>query len=282
MDERQKNTLRTTAQKIRLTGLDMVRKVRSGHIGGAFSLAEILAVLYFDKMRIDPKNPHWENRDRLVLSKGHATVALYSTLALRGFFPMEDLCCFRKIDGYLSGHSEMHKVPGVDMSTGSLGQGFSAALGMALAAKQLSGDYTVYAILGDGEIQEGQIWEAAMYAGGHCVDNLVAILDNNKVQLDGTVCEVLDTGDLKGKFESFGFTVFEIDGHDVSAIADAIDRAKAVSGKPCMILANTVKGKGVSFMEGKCQWHGKCPDDEQFAMAFAELEAEMKRLEACM
>lgn len=279
MDEKRMHELQRIAQKIRLTGLSMVRQVHSGHIGGAFSLAEVMSVLYFDKMHIDPQKPRWEDRDRFVLSKGHATVALYATLALRGFFPVDDLSCFRCIDGYLSGHSEMNKVPGVDMSTGSLGQGFSAALGMAVAGKQLNKDYTVYAVLGDGEIQEGQIWEAAMYAGAHQVDNLVAILDSNKVQLDGTIKEVLDTGNLVAKFESFGFAVFDIDGHDVAAISDALDKAKMEKGKPAIVIANTVKGKGVSFMEGLCQWHGKCPDDAQFDAAFAELDKEMGRLE---
>jgi len=267
------------AQDLRITGLKMVQKARSGHIGGAFSLSEIMAVLYFEKMNIRPEEQKWEDRDRLVLSKGHATVALYPTLAMRGYFPVEDLDTFRKLGSYLSGHAEMTHVPGVDMSTGSLGQGFSTALGMAVAAKQLKKDYVTYAILGDGEIQEGQIWEACMYAGGHGIDNLVAIVDNNKVQLDGTVTEVLDTGDLAAKFASFGFFVQSVNGHDVEALCEAIDKANATKGKPSVIIANTVKGKGVSFMEGKSQWHGKTPDDEQFARAFEELYASKKELE---
>lgn len=280
MDKQRIRELRVIAQRIRLTGLDMVQQVRSGHLGGAFSLSELMAVLYFEKMNIRPQEPRWEGRDRFVLSKGHATVALYSTLALRGFFPVSDLAGFRQIDGYLSGHCEMTKVPGADMSTGSLGQGFSVALGMAVAAKQLGRDYTVYAVLGDGEIQEGQIWEAAMYAGAHGIDNLIAILDSNKVQLDGSVKEILDTGDLNAKFASFGFEVLRIDGHNVEQIAGAVDQAKATAGKPAIIIADTVKGKGVSFMEGLNQWHGKCPNDTQFSDAFAELESELKRLEA--
>lgn len=279
MDKQRAIQLKKQAQEIRITGLKMVQKAHSGHIGGAFSLSEIMSVLYFDKMNIRPEDPKWEDRDRFVLSKGHCTVALYPTLALRGYFDVSLLDTFRRIDGHLSGHAEMKHVPGVDMSTGSLGQGFSTALGMALGAKLAGKDLTVYAVLGDGEIQEGQIWEACMYAGAHGLDNLIAILDSNKVQLDGTVKEVLDTGDLRAKFESFGFHVLSIDGHDVEAIACAIDEAKATKGKPTMIIANTVKGKGVSFMEGKSEWHGKTPNEEQFKAAFAELYAALEKME---
>jgi transketolase len=279
MDKKRIKELRLIAQDLRITGLKMVQRAHSGHIGGAFSLSEIMAALYFEKMNIRPQEPKWEDRDRLVMSKGHATVALYPTLALRGFFPVKDLDTFRHIDGHLSGHAEMNHVPGVDMSTGSLGQGFSTAVGMALAGKQLKKNYTAYAILGDGEIQEGQIWEACMYAGSHGLDNLIAILDNNKVQLDGTVPEILNTGDLTAKFASFDFEVIRVDGHDVEALCGAIDRAKAVKGKPVMIIADTIKGKGVSFMEGQSQWHGKTPDEDQFAKAFEELAAVRKELE---
>lgn len=265
---------------IRITGLKMVQKAHSGHIGGAFSMSEIMSVLYFDKMNIRSDEPDWEDRDRFVLSKGHCTVALYPTLALRGFFAPELLDTFRKIDGHLSGHAEMRYVPGVDMSTGSLGQGFSAAAGMALGAKLRGKDLSVYAVMGDGEIQEGQIWEACMFAGAQKLDNLIGIVDSNKVQLDGTVREVLDTGDLRQKFESFGFFVQPVDGHDVEAFADAIDRAKAEKGKPSMIIANTVKGKGISFMEGQSAWHGRTPDEEQFKAAFAELYQRAGELEA--
>lgn len=271
MDQQKKRKLMKQAVDIRISGLKMVQRAHSGHIGGAFSMSEIMAVLYFDKMNIRPEEPDWEDRDRFVLSKGHCTVALYPTLALRGYFDVEMLDTFRSIDGHLSGHAEMRHVPGVDMSTGSLGQGFSTAVGMAVGAKLSGKELSVYAVMGDGEIQEGQIWEGCMYAGAHKLDNLIGIVDSNKVQLDGTVQEVLDTGDLRAKFESFGFFVQSIDGHDVEAIAEAVDRAKAEKGRPSMIIANTVKGKGVSFMEGQSAWHGKTPDEEQFKAAFAEL-----------
>lgn len=279
MDQNKKRKLMKQAMDIRIAGLKMVEKAHSGHIGGAFSMSEIMSVLYFDKMNIRPEEPDWEDRDRFVLSKGHCTVALYPTLALRGFFDVKLLDTFRRIDGHLSGHAEMRYVPGVDMSTGSLGQGFSTAVGMAAAAKLAGKDLTVYAVLGDGEIQEGQIWEASMYAGAHQMDNLIGIVDSNKVQLDGTVKEVLDTGDLKQKFESFGFFVQSIDGHDVEAVAEAIDRAKAEKGRPSMIIANTVKGKCVSFMEGQATWHGKTPNEEQFRAAFEELYRRAAELE---
>jgi len=279
MEQARKKELERLAYQLRITGLEMVQGAHSGHIGGAFSLSEIMSVLYFEKMNIKPEEPHWEDRDRFVLSKGHATVALYPTLAHRGFFPLETLKTFRRLDGELSGHAEMRHVPGVDMSTGSLGQGFSTAVGMAVAGKLSGKAYTTYAVLGDGEIAEGQIWEACMFAAARKLDNLVAILDSNKVQLDGTVKEVLDTGDLKEKFESFGFYVQAIDGHNVEEIADAVDKAKACKDKPSMIIANTVKGKGVSFMEGNHAWHGKTPDEAQFAQAFEELRAALKEME---
>lgn len=242
-------------------------------------MAELMAVLYFDKMHLRPEQPDWPERDRFVLSKGHCTVALYPTLALRGFFPVERLSEFRKLDGQLSGHAEMRHVPGVDMSTGSLGQGFSAALGMAMAAKLAGLPSTVYAVMGDGEIQEGQFWEACLYAGAHGVDNLIGIVDSNKVQLDGRISEVLDTGDLEAKFKDFGFFVQSIDGHDVRAVSEALDRAKAEPGRPSMIVANTVKGKGVSFMENTNKWHGRVPNDAEFAAAFAELYRRKAELE---
>ncbi|NLD58065.1 MAG: transketolase [Clostridiales bacterium] len=279
MEASRRKELERTAMRIRTVGLEMVRTARSGHIGGAFSLSEILSVLYFEAMNIRPAEPRWEDRDRFVLSKGHATVALYPTLALRGFFDAELLKTFRRVDGSLSGHAEMTHVPGVDMSTGSLGQGFSAAAGMALAGRVSRKDYYTYAVLGDGELAEGQIWEAAMYAAAHGLDHLIAIVDSNKVQLDGTVKGILDTGDLAAKFESFGFCVQSIDGHDVEAISDAIGAAKGAPGRPHTIIANTVKGKGVSFMEGKAAWHGKTPSDEQFDLAFAELAERAKEVE---
>ena len=305
MNKEKQRFLQCRAQDIRITGLKMVQGSRSGHLGGAFSMAELMAVLYFDKMNVRPEQPDWAERDRFVLSKGHCTVALYPTLAMRGFFPAERLQEFRKIDGHLSGHAEMRYVPGVDMSTGSLrhigsilqghpnmndtpgvdmstgslGQGVSTAAGMALGAKLSGYSNTVYAVMGDGEIQEGQFWEACMYAGAHKLGNLIGIVDSNKIQLDGRVSEVLDTGDLQAKFEAFGFFVQSIDGHDVAAISDAIDRAKAETGRASMIIANTVKGKGVSFMENNAGWHGKAPNDEQWAQAKAELEAQIKELE---
>ena len=279
MKAERRRELERMAQEIRIAGLKMVQKARSGHIGGAFSMSELMSVLYFEKMNIRPEEPDWEDRDRLVLSKGHGTVALYPTLALRGYFDIALLDTFRKINGHLSGHAEMRYVKGVDMSTGSLGQGLSTAVGMAQGAKMAGKAFTVYAILGDGEIQEGQIWEACMYSGAHALDNLIVIVDSNKVQLDGTVKAVLDTGDIEAKFKAFGFFVQSIDGHDVERIADAIDRAKSEKGRPSMIIANTVKGKGVSFMEGKYQWHGKTPNDEQFNAAFSELYARAAELE---
>ncbi len=272
MDSLRVRELQSRAWNIRYTGLKMVKNARSGHIGGAFSLSEIMSVLYFDKMNISTEEPDWADRDRFVLSKGHATVALYPTLALRGFFSMGVLDTFRKADGKLSGHAEMRHVPGVDMSTGSLGQGLSAAVGMALAGKYEGKDYYTYAVVGDGEIQEGQIWEALMFSAAKGLDHLIVILDCNKVQLDGTVHEVLDTGDLKAKFEAFGLHTLVIDGHSVEEIADAVDTAKACGGKPHVIIANTIKGKGIPFMEGKSQWHGKTPNDEEFELAFKELE----------
>lgn len=279
MNKSKKRELMLKAMDIRITGLKMVQKAHSGHIGGAFSMSELMAVLYFDKMNINPLEPKWADRDRFVLSKGHCTVALYPTLALRGFFDVSLLDTFRKIDGHLSGHAEMTHVPGVDMSTGSLGQGFSTAVGMAQGAMLAGKDITVYAVMGDGEIQEGQIWEACMYSCAHELDNLIAFVDSNKVQLDGTVKEILNTGDLKAKFESFGFFTQSIDGHDVEAISDAIDRAKAEKGRPSMIILNTVKGKCVSFMEGNHEWHGKTPNEEQFKAAFDELYARRAELE---
>lgn len=279
MDEKRVRELERIAQDLRIRGLEMVREAKSGHIGGAFSLSEIMAVLYFESMRIDPARPDWEDRDRLVMSKGHATVALYPTLARRGFFPDERLKSFRKIEGHLSGHAEM-SVPGVDMSTGSLGQGFSAAVGMALGAKISGRSFQVYTILGDGEIQEGQIWEAAMFSVSKGLDNLVVILDYNKVQLDGTVVEIQNSGPPDEKFKGFGFNVLSVDGHSIEQIIEALNLAKTCKGKPTIIIANTVKGKGISFMEGKSTWHGKVPDKVLFEKAFIELKVKRDELEA--
>jgi transketolase len=271
--------LKLTAAKIRKHGLEAVHAADSGHIGGSFSIAEILAVLYFNRMRIDPQNPKKPDRDRFVLSKGHCTPTTYAALALRGFFPVEDLKTFRRIDGYLSGHIEMKHVPGVDMSAGSLGQGFSVAAGMALAGKTDKLDYKVYAVAGDGEIQEGQIWEAAMAAGHFKLDNLRLFVDNNRLQLDGEVDKIMSVYPIDEKFRAFGWNAVTINGNDVGEIIAALDKADAVKGKPTVIVAQTVKGKGVSIFENDVQWHGGRPSAEQYALAFGELDEQIKGLE---
>ena len=271
--------LAVTAAKARLLGLDMVYTANSGHIGGSFSAMDALTVLYQEVLRVDPANPTDPDRDRFVLSKGHCTPALYPTLALRGFFPAEELKLFRSIDGHISGHAEMRHVKGVDMSTGSLGQGISTAVGMALAGKLGNKDYRVYSVLGDGEVAEGQVWEAFMAANKYHLDNLCAIVDVNGLQIDGKTCDVMPTEPLDDKFRSFGAHVITIDGHDFDAIGAAFAEAKATKGKPTVILAKTVKGKGVSYMENNAGWHGKAPNDEQFAQAKAELEAAIAALE---
>ena len=242
-------------------------------------MCEILAVLYFDKMRVDPTNPGDPDRDRFVLSKGHCTPALYSALAMRGFFPMETLSTFRDIDGHLSGHAEMHHVPGVDMSTGSLGQGISAAVGMALAGQVDKKPYRVYAALGDGELEEGQVWEAAMFAGFRRLDNLVVIVDNNGLQIDGPVDQVCSPYPIGEKFKAFNFHVIDLkDGNDMDQIADAFKEARNTKGMPTAIIAHTVKGKGVSFMENQVGWHGKAPNDEEYAVAMEDLRKEGEAL----
>lgn len=271
--------LEIMATKARLLGLDAVHTAASGHIGGSLSAMDILTTLYFNVMHVDPANPQDPDRDRFVLSKGHCTPALYPVLSLRGFFPQEDLKLFRSIKGHYSGHPDMRHVKGVDMSTGSLGQGISAAVGMALAGKLAKKDYRVYALLGDGEIAEGQVWEAAMAANKFHLDNLCAVIDLNGLQIDGTTEEVMPTEPVDKKFESFGWHVIKIDGHDFEQIDQAFEEAKATKGQPTVILAKTVKGKGVSFMENQAGWHGKAPNDEQFAQARAELEAAIKELE---
>lgn len=272
MQKEQKRELELIAARIRKYGLQAVKDANSGHIGGSFSIAEILSVLYFDKMRIDPKDPRNPDRDRLVLSKGHCTPAAYAALAMRGFFPLEDLSTFRKIDSYLSGHMEMNEVPGVDMSTGSLGQGISAAVGMALAGKLDKKDYRVYSLLGDGEIEEGQVWEAFMAAAKYKLDNLCAVIDVNGLQIDGATADVMPTEPLDKKLEAFGWHVIKVDGHDLAALEDAFKLAQDYKGAPTMILAKTVKGKGVSFMENQAGWHGKAPNEEELAAALAELD----------
>ena len=277
MDKKQ---LAITATKARMLALDMVHTAASGHIGGSLSSLDALTVLYFNKLRVDPQNPHDPERDRFVLSKGHCSPALYATLALRGFFPVEDCKLFRSIKGHMSGHAEMHHVPGVDMSTGSLGQGISVAVGMALAGKIDGKGYRVYSLLGDGECQEGQVWEAAMAAAKYKLDNLCAIIDHNGLQIDGRNDDVMPVMPLDKKFEAFNWNVLSVNGHDYDALSDAFDKAAAMNnGKPTVIIMETIKGKGVSYMENNAGWHGKAPNDEQYAVAISELEAYLKELE---
>jgi len=265
------NELQTYANKIRKGVIEEVYNAKSGHPGGSLSIAEILAVLYFNQMNIDEKNPKAKGRDRLVLSKGHTSPALYSVLALRGFFELEELKKFRNINSNLQGHPDMNKVPGVDASTGSLGQGLSIANGMAMASKLDSEGVRIYCICGDGEIQEGQIWEAAMTSAHYKLDNLCVIIDNNNLQIDGNVTDVMSVYPIDEKFKSFGFEVINVDGHNIKELIQAFEHAKKVKGKPTAIIANTIKGKGVSFMENKAGWHGKAPNDEQYKQAINEL-----------
>lgn len=272
MEEKRVQELAAKAVKVRRTALEAIEAAHSGHVGGSFSVADILTVLYWEKMNINPEQPKDPDRDRFVLSKGHCTPTMYATLALRGFFPVEDLKTFRNVDSYLSGHVEMTKVPGVDMSAGSLGQGLSAAIGMALCGKVDKKDYRVYAALGDGEIQEGQIWEAAMAAGNYGLDNLTVFVDNNNLQIDGAIDEVNSPYPIDKKFEAFNFHVINIDGNDFDQIDAAFKKAKTVKGCPTAIIAKTIKGKDVSFMENQAGWHGKAPNDEEYAVAMADLE----------
>ena len=274
------NKLRLLAAKARLHAVTMVHDAASGHPGGSLSCIDAVTYLYFEKMNIRPQEPRWQDRDRFVMSKGHCSPALYPVLALRGFFPEEELKMFRRIDGHMSGHVEMKYVPGVDMSTGSLGQGISTAVGMALAGKINKRDYRVYAVLGDGEIAEGQVWEAMMAANKYHLDNLCALVDVNGLQIDGKTSDVMPTEPLDAKFKAFGWHVVTCDGHDFDSLAAAFEEAEKTKGCPTMILAKTVKGKGVSFMENNAGWHGKAPNDEQFETACAELNAEIERLEA--
>ena len=260
------------ALKIRKESIEMIHEAASGHPGGALSIADILTVLYFKEMNVDPKNPKKEDRDRFVLSKGHASAAYYATLAEKGYFPTEELIEFRKLTSRLQGHPDMRYIPGVDMSTGSLGQGLSAANGMAIAGKLDNKKYRVYCVLGDGEIQEGQVWEAAMSASHYKLDNLCVIIDNNNLQIDGEIGKVLSPYPINDKFKSFGFNIITIDGHNFDEIEKAFETAKICKGKPTAIIAKTIKGKGVSFMEDKAEWHGKAPNEEQYKIALEELE----------
>ena len=263
--------LEKKAKEIRKGIIEEVYQAQSGHPGGSLSITDILTVLYFKEMNIDPKNPNWEDRDRFVLSKGHCSPALYATLANRGFFNIEELKTFRNINSNLQGHPDRKHIPGVDMTTGSLGQGLSAANGMAISAKLDNKSYRVYCILGDGEIEEGQVWEAAMTANKYHLDNLCVIVDNNSLQIDGKVEEVMSPYPIDKKFESFGFNVIQIDGHNFDEIEEAIENSKKCKGKPTVIIAKTIKGKGVSYMEDKAEWHGKAPNEEQYKQAMQEL-----------
>ena len=264
--------LMKTANEVRKGIVTAVHSAKSGHPGGSLSAADIYTYLYFEEMNIDPKDPKKADRDRFVLSKGHTAPGYYSTLAHRGFFPVEDLTTLRKVGSYLQGHPDMKHIPGVDMSSGSLGQGISAAVGMAISAKLSNDDYRVYTLLGDGEIQEGQVWEASMLAGHRKLDNLVVIVDNNNLQIDGKITDVNSPYPIDKKFEAFTFHVINIDGNDFDQIEAAFKEARKTKGMPTAIIAKTIKGKGVSFMEDQAGWHGKAPNDEQYAQAMEELE----------
>lgn len=278
MDAAAKKQLLKTACKVRIGIIEGVHSAKSGHPGGSLSCADILTYLYFAKMNIDPKNPKMENRDRFVLSKGHAAPALYATLAERGYFDTELLSTLRHIGSILQGHPDMKHIPGVDMSTGSLGQGISAAVGMALSAKHFGNDYKVYTVLGDGEIEEGQVWEAAMFAANKGLSNLTAFVDFNNLQIDGTVEEVNSPYPIDKKFEAFNWHAITIDGHDFDQIEAALKEAETVD-KPVVIIANTVKGKGVSYMENAVNWHGAAPNDELYEQAMTELKAALAELQ---
>ena len=279
MTSQERNQLAITACKVRMGIIESTHAAKCGHPGGSLSAAELFTCLYFKEMNVNPAEPKWEDRDRFVLSKGHTAPGLYAALALRGFFPVEDLLTLRKVGSYLQGHPNMNSVPGVDMSTGSLGQGISTACGMALAAKVKGKTNRVYTLLGDGELQEGQVWEACMFASHYKLDNLCVIVDNNGLQIDGDVAKVMSPYPIVDKLEAFGFHTQAIDGHDLEAIAAALDTAKTVKGRPCAIVMKTVKGKGVSFMENNAGWHGVAPNDEQYEQAMSELKAQLSELE---
>ena len=280
MTSNEKKQLQITACKVRMGVIESTHGAKAGHPGGSLSAAEVFTYLYFKEMNIDPANPKWEDRDRFVLSKGHTAPGLYAALANRGFFPVEDLPTLRHIDSYLQGHPNMNTVPGVDMSTGSLGQGISTAVGMAIAAKYTGKANRVYTLLGDGEIQEGQVWEACMSAAHYKLDNLCVIVDNNGLQIDGNVADVMSPYPIVEKLEAFGFAVEAVDGHDFDALEAAFNKAKTVKGKPFAIVTKSVKGKGVSFMENDAGWHGKAPNDAEYEQAMGELKAQMAELEA--
>ena len=270
--------LEIKAYNIRKNAVTAVYSASSGHPGGSLSSADLMAVLYFDEMNVDPKNPKMEDRDRFVLSKGHCSPALYGTLAEAGFFDKEELKTFRHIDSRLQGHPDMKHIPGVDMSTGSLGLGISAACGMALSAKAYKKDYRVYALLGDGEIEEGQVWEAAMYASHYKLDNLCIFVDLNGLQIDGSTAEVMNSSPLDKKFEAFGWNTLTIDGHNYDEIKKALRYARGTKGKPTAVIMKTVKGKGVSYMENSVKWHGVAPNEEEYEKAISELDAHIEAL----
>ena len=275
MEKAKLNNLKSIAAKIRLGALEAVHAAASGHPGGSLSIADIMAYLYFEEMNVKADDPKWADRDRFVLSKGHTAPALYATLALKGFFSADELKKLRQVDSFLQGHPDMKGTPGVDMSTGSLGLGISTACGMALAAKIDGKDYRTYTIVGDGESEEGQVWEAAMFAAHYKLDNLCVIIDWNGLQIDGTVEEVMNPTPHDKKLEAFGFHVISIDGHDFDQIEAALNEARATKGKPTAIIAKTIKGKGVSYMENQVGWHGSAPNDEQYEKAVAEIRATM-------
>ena len=279
MTSSEKKQLSITACKVRMGVIESTHGAKAGHPGGSLSAAEVFTYLYFKEMNIDPKNPKWDGRDRFVLSKGHTAPGLYSVLALRGYFPVEDLPTLRHIDSYLQGHPNMNTVPGVDMSTGSLGQGISAAVGMAMAAKYQGKTNRVYSLLGDGEIQEGQVWEACMAAAHYKLDNLCIVVDNNGLQIDGNVADVMSPYPIVDKLLAFGFNVHAVDGHDFDALEKAFDNAKKTKGQPTAIVMTTGKGKGVSYMENDAGWHGKAPNDAEYEQAMNELKAQLAELE---
>ena len=279
MDATLKKQLEITATKVRMGIIEGVFNAKAGHPGGSLSVADTLTYLYMARMNVNPEDPMMADRDRLVLSKGHTAPALYSVLAHRGFFPVEELKTLRKIGSRLQGHPVLGKIPGVDMSTGSLGQGVSAACGMALSGKITNDTYKVYAILGDGEIEEGQVWESAMFAAHYQLDNLVFVVDNNNLQIDGPITQVMNPYPIDEKFAAFGWHVITIDGHDFDAIEKAFNEAETVANQPTVIIQKTVKGKGVSYMENNVAWHGTAPNEEQYNIAMSELKAHLEELE---
>ena len=279
MNQTEKKELQILACKVRMGIIEGTHSAKAGHPGGSLSAAELFTYLYFKELNVDPKNPQWEDRDRFVLSKGHTAPGLYAALAHRGFFPVEDLIQLRHLGSYLQGHPNMRSVPGVDMSTGSLGQGISVAAGMALSAKLQKKDFRVYTLLGDGEIQEGQVWEACMLASHYKLDNLCVIVDNNGLQIDGDISKVMSPYPIVDKLEAFGFHVQTIDAHDFDQIEAALNVARTIKGQPCAIVMKSTKGKGVSYMENDAGWHGKAPNDAEFEIAMAELKVALAELE---